>query len=295
MVKKVFQEVSKIWVAERPTQLAAALAFASMFSFAPVIFIAYTVVEFFANRIEIDTQFYERMQGVLGGEIATLISNSVEALTTTNSSQQGSIIISIISFLALLFTASGVFFQLQFALNRVWQVTMDSKAQAKSYVRQRVFSFVIVIGVGVLGIVAILANLVLTWFGSFLARLLSISTDPSLLAGISLVVIIFLVCALFYKFLPETDVAWGDVWLGAGVTTTLLLTAITLISLFFRYTSPSSALQAAGGFSILMLGFYYIAQIFLLGAIVCRVYASLIGSRKQKEDESHQPAAGLSE
>jgi membrane protein len=219
----------------------------------------------------------------------------VEALTTTKSSEQGSIIISIISFLALLFTASGVFFQLQFALNRVWQVTMDSKAQAKSYVRQRVFSFVIVIGVGVLGIVAILANLVLTWFGSFLARLLSISTDPSLLAGISLVVIIFLVCALFYKFLPETDVAWGDVWLGAGVTTTLLLTAITLISLFFRYTSPSSALQAAGGFSILMLGFYYIAQIFLLGAIVCRVYASLIGSRKQKEDESHQPAAGLSE
>jgi membrane protein len=295
MVKKMFQEVSKIWVAERPTQLAAALAFASMFSFAPVIFIAYTVVEFFANRIEIDTQFYERLQGVLGGEIATLISNSVEALTTTNSSEQGSIIISIISFLALLFTASGVFFQLQFALNRVWQVTMDSKAQAKSYVRQRVFSFVIVIGVGVLGIVAILANLVLTWFGSFLARLLSISTDPSLLAGISLVVIIFLVCALFYKFLPETDVAWGDVWLGAGVTTTLLLTAITLISLFFRYTSPSSALQAAGGFSILMLGFYYIAQIFLLGAIVCRVYASLIGSRKQKEDESHQPAAGLSE
>jgi membrane protein len=102
-----------------------------------------------------------------------------------------------------------------------------------------------------------------------------------------------MVCALFYKFLPETDVAWGDVWLGAGVTTTLLLTAITLISLFFRYTTPSSALQAAGGFSILMLSFYYVAQIFLLGAIVCRVYANLFGSRKQQAEVPDQPADEL--
>jgi membrane protein len=189
------------------------------------------------------------------------------------------LLVSIISFLALLFTASGVFFQLQFALNTIWKVPPPEKGQTVSFIRQRLFSFVIVIGMGFLGILALFTNLVLTWFGSILERLVRIDTAQSFVFGISALVLVVITCAFFYKFLPETKVAWRDVWFGSVLAAVLILAAVSLAGLFFRYSSFSSALQAAGAFSILMLGFYYIAQIFLLGAITCRVYANLYGSR----------------
>jgi membrane protein len=88
---------------------------------------------------------------------------------------------------------------------------------------------------------------------------------------------------LFYKILPETKVAWRDVWLGAILSTILILAALFLAGLFFQYSSFNSALQAAGAFTMLLVGFYYIAQIFLLGAVCCRVYADLYGSRRSNE------------
>ena len=89
-----------------------------------------------------------------------------------------------------------------------------------------------------------------------------------------------LIVALFYKILPETKVAWRDVWLGSLISSTLILAAITLAGLFFQHSSLSSAFQAAGAFSVLLIGFNYIAQIFLLGALICRVYANRFGSRR---------------
>jgi membrane protein len=277
MLKQFVREVYQIWISERPTQPAAALAFSSMFSFAPVIFIAYSVVGMFADRLDITTQFYERVQSTLGEEMALLIQNSITALAATSSEE--SILISIISFLALLYAASGVFFQLQYSLNLIWRVPTAQNNQTLNYARQRLVSFVIVIGIGLLGILAVLANLILSWFGSIVERLIRIDANQSFLASLSTLVLVVIVCALFYKILPETKIAWGDVWLGAGVAALLILAAISLAGLFFRYSSANSALQVAGGFSILLLGFYYIAQIFLLGAIVCRVYANLLGSR----------------
>jgi membrane protein len=162
----------------------------------------------------------------------------------------------------------------------IWHVPTAQDNRTLNYVRQRVVSFVIVISIGLLGIAAVLVNLVLSWFGSIVDRLLRIDAGQSFLASLSAVVLVVIVCALFYKILPETKVAWGDVWLGASVASVLILTAISLAGLFFRYSSANSALQVAGGFSILLLGFYYIAQIFLLGAIMCRVYANLLGSRR---------------
>jgi membrane protein len=153
--------------------------------------------------------------------------------------------------------------------------------QTKSYIRQRLFSFLIVIGMGLMGIMALVVNLILTWFGAFLERLFSISEyNSSILSGLVTLALLTLTCAIFYKILPETPIAWKDVWLGSVTASVLVMIAISLAALFFRYTSPSSALQAAGGFTILMLGFYYIAQIFLLGAIICRVYASMFGSKR---------------
>jgi len=149
-----------------------------------------------------------------------------------------------------------------------------------TFIRQRLFSFLIVIGVGLLGVLATVASLLLAWFGSILERLLGLVGGQILAARLLGPVLMVFIIALFYKILPETKVAWRDVWLGSLISTALIMAALILVGLFFQSSSLSSALQASGAFTVLLVGFYYVAQIFLLGAVCCRVYADLYGSRR---------------
>ncbi len=278
MLKKLIFEIYHIWITERPSQLAAALAYYGLFSFAPVIFIAFSVVGLIVDEMAAAGQFYQRVENVMGEEIATMIQDSINALSTPSSAE--SILISIISLLALLYAASGVFFQLQYVLNTIWHVPPPEKGQTISFIRKELFSFAMVIGVGLIGIFAVFTNLLLASFSTILESKLGINASMTVAAGVSVLLLVVISYALFYKFLPETKVAWKDVWLGASVAAVLTLAAVTLAGLFFQYSTYSSALQAAGSVSVLLMGFYYISQIFLFGAILCRVYANRFGSRR---------------
>ena len=278
MLKQFGKELYTIWISERPTQLAAALAYYSMFSFAPIIFVAVSIVELFIQEIDPASQLFQRLEATFGEEISLLVQEAVTTLSKTPSSS--SILVSVISFLALLYAASGLFFQLQYSLNKIWLVPPPQKGQTTSFLRQRLFSFLIVIGFGLIWVLAIFANLLLGWFGSLLERLLGLGGGLVLAGRLAAPILMILIVALFYKILPETKVAWRDVWLGATISTVLILAALFLVGLFFQNSSLSSALQATGAFTILLVGFYYVAQIFLLGAVCCRVYAELYGSRR---------------
>jgi membrane protein len=258
--------------------LAAALAYYGMFSFAPVIFIAISITGLFFEDVRVASKFFQRLEGILGPEVSRLVSESVAALSKTPAST--SILISIISFLALLYAASGLFYQLQFSLNTIWRVPPHRKGQTTSFIRQRLFSFIIVIGIGLLGVLAAFANLLLSWFGSTLQRLFGIDANLVLAARIAVPVLVAVTIALFYKILPETKVNWRDVWPGAVIATILILIAVFLAGLFFQFSSISSALQAAGAFTVLLVSFYYVAQIFLLGAVCCRISAGLRGFQR---------------
>ena len=278
MLKQFIKEVYKIWSLERPNQLAAALAYYSMFSFAPIIFVAVSIVGLFIGEIDPASQFFQRLEEMFGAEISAIVQESVMALSSTPTSS--SVLVSFISFLALIYAASGLFFQLQYTLNTIWRVPPPQKGQTTSFLRKRLFSFSIVIGFGLLGVLAIFLNLFLTWLGSTMQSLLGIDSSQILAAKVAAPVLIAFIIALFYKILPEAKVAWRDVWLGAAIATALIVVAVILVGLFFQYSTLSSALQASGAFTVLLTGFYYIAQIFLLGAVCCRVYADLYGSRR---------------
>ena len=283
MLKLFVKELYKIWISERPNRLAAALAYYSMFSFAPIIFIAVSIVELFIDEIDPASQLFQRLESLFGEEISNMVQEAVLALSKTPSSS--SILVSVISFLVLLFTASGLFFQLQNSLNTIWRVPPPQKGQTTSFIRQRFFSFLIVIALGLIGVLATFANLLLGWFGSTLERLLGIDARQVLAGRLVVPVLLILIVALFYKILPETKVAWRDVWLGALISTTLILAETVLVGLFIQNSSLNSALQASGAFTVLLVSFYYVAQIFLLGAVCCRVYADLYGSRRAASDK----------
>jgi membrane protein len=277
-LKEFIQEVYRIWATERPGQLAAALAYYGLFAFAPVIFIAFWVAGLFIDQISAADQFFARIENLFGSEIAVLIQDSVEAIaeTTTGSS----VIATLISVVALLLAASGLFYQLLFALNKIWGVPPPERGRTSGLIRQRLFSFLMGSGVGLLFILAALVNVILSWFGS----LFDLGTTMPLLNTLGFLLIATVAFALIYKILPEVEITWHDVWIGAFVTAVLVLLALLIFGAYLNFGNIGSAFEAAGAFAVLLIGIYTIAQVFLFGAMFTRVYAAMYGSKA--EDES---------
>ena len=270
------KELYRIWATERPGQLAAAIAYYGMFAFAPVIFIAFWVAGIFIDQLSAANQFYIRLENLLGPEVAEMIQESVEAIASNTTGS--SVIATLVSVVALLLAASGLFYQLQFALNKVWGVPTPERGQTVGLIRQRLFSFLMVIGVGLMLILASAVNIIISWFGS----LFNLSPSMPLLNTLGFLGIATLAFALIYKILPEEDITWRDVWIGAFVTAVLVALAMLIFGAYLSKGNVGSAFEAAGAFAVLLIGIYTIAQVFLFGAMFTRVFAATYGSKVEK-------------
>jgi membrane protein len=279
LIKNFIKEISQAWVSEKPNQLAAALAYFGMFSFAAVIYIAYQIAGIFINEVAAAEQFYTRIESVLGPETATFIQDSVSAIASANDGGSG--IISIVSLISLLVAAMGLFLQLKYVLNRIWGVPLMQVGNRLAILRQRLFAFIMVIALGLLVILVTMVNLIFAWFGSIVEELFTNSGLVSVLNTLALLAVIVLANAFIYKVLPDVRLAWRDVWFGSIVATFLMVLGGLVIGLYFKLAGIGSAFQAAGAFAILMITIYYFAQIFLFGAIVTRVYAQRYGSKRE--------------
>ncbi len=270
------KELYRIWATERPGQLAAAIAYYGMFAFAPVIFIAFWVAGIFIDQLSAVNQFYARLESLLGPEFAEMIQESVEAIASNTTGS--SVIATLVSVVALLLAASGLFYQLQFALNKVWGVPTPERGQTVGLIRQRLFSFLMVIGVGLMLILASLTNVIITWFGS----LFDLNSSMPVLNTLAFLGIATLAFALIYKILPEEEITWRDVWIGAFVTAVLVALAMLIFGAYLSKGNVGSAFEAAGAFAVLLIGIYTIAQVFLFGAMFTRVFAATYGSKVEK-------------
>lgn len=284
LLREFLNEVFEIWVKERPNQLAAALAYFGMVSFAAVLYIAYLIAGIFINEAAAAERLYSRVEAVLGSETATFIQDSVAALAASKSG--GSPLISAISFISLLFVAMGLFLQITYVLNRIWGVPLIRRENKIAIIRQRLFAFVMVMALGLLVIVATMVNMAFAWFGSVIKDYYAGSNILSLLNIFVLLGVIVLANAFIYKVLPDVKLAWRDVWPGSLVTTFLMALGGLVLGIYFRLGGISSAFAAAGTFAVLMISIYYFAQIFLFGAVITRVYAQRYGSiSKMKKSE----------
>jgi len=278
-LRDFIRDIYQIWISEKPNQLAAALAYFGMISFAAVIYIAYRLAGVFINEAAAGERLYTRIEAVLGSETASYIQASVSAIAATNTG--GSLIISAVSFISLLLAAMGLFLQITYVLNRIWGVPLIQRGKKVAIIRQRLFAFVMVIGLGLLVIVATVVNVVFAWFGSIIKDFLGGSTLLSLLNIFALLGIIILANAVIYKVLPDVKITWRDVWSGSIVSTLLMALGGLVIGLYFKFGGVNSAFEAAGAFAVLMIAIYYFAQIFLFGAIITRVYAQRFGSKRE--------------
>lgn len=275
--------IYRSWISERPGQQAAALAYYGLFSMAPIIFIAFAIANLVLEQVSEYSRLYERVAAALGPETAEAIQESVYALG--DKTFGGSTLVTVIGILALLFAASGMFFQIQFALNSIFKAPPPNRDQTKQFILQRLFSFLMVLGVGLLVIVATIVNIAITWFGSFLGDITGAGRALAILDWLALFGLIVLSFALLYKILPNIEIAWRDVWPGASLAAAIALIAGILLGTYFRFYGVGSAFEAAGTFAVILISFNVFAQVFLFGALFTREYARWYGSGNRLADK----------
>ncbi|MFC2026100.1 YihY/virulence factor BrkB family protein [Chloroflexota bacterium] len=289
-IRSFLQELYHIWISERPGVLAAALAYYAIFSFVPITYLAFAIAGIFIDELAAADRLFSRLSNVLGEDMVIYLQEGVSSLAENTAG--GSTLTSLISFGVLFFAASLMFFQLQYALNTVWNVPPPKRAETLSYMKNRLLAFIMVIGLGILLVVATLVNLVATTLSSFLPMGSSLPVI-TLLSFLALATISF---ALIFKIMPEAEVAWRDVWVGALVTAVLLMIGGLLIGFYLTSNKASSAFEAAGAIALFLIAFYFFAQIFLFGALFTRVYATMYGSKitysesLQSETEENEQA-----
>jgi membrane protein len=282
-VKEFIKEIYRIWVSERPTQLAAALAYFGLFSFAPVIYISFIVAGFFIDKSILLERLMTSLGTTLGPGITKVIVDLLNNLSPLFA--DGSWFISVVSFIFILLAASGVFYQLQFVLNTIWRVPIPRERLMLRTIRKQGFSFLMVLAFGLLLVAAAVLGFMANWLNSLFTL---IGLEPSL-TTLFFFAMAALSFAVMYKILPEVKIKWRDVWGGAIIAAGLVTVGGWLVVFFIKNTSFASALEVTGSFIVLLTGFYYFAQIFLMGAIITRIYAHRYGSLRQTPEAA--PAA----
>ncbi len=262
------------WNEEKPSRLAAGLAYYGIFSFVPVVYIVIKVAGIFVNDYLLSQQIFSRLTIVLGPETANYIQDLV--IATDGSTTEGTFVATLVSFAALFYSASGLFTNLQYSLNTIWHVPSKPKSGFLKFIKNRLLAFIVIIGVGLVLVIGVFGSVVFSIITSILPFGI-IDPDISVLAIIVLATLLF---TLIYKLLPEVNIAWRDVWLGALITSVLVYIGGWALGFYFRVSGVGTAFEAAGALAILLIAIYYIAQIFLSGAIFTRVYASTFGSKQ---------------
>ena len=272
----LFKEAGSAWFADNAPSLGAALAYYTIFSLAPVLIVVIAVAGLAFGREAAEREILRQIQALVGPAGAATIQTIIQR---ADQPALG-IIASTLGPATVLVGASGAFLQLQDTLNQIWKVKPKSESFWLCELRKRSLSFGLVLGTGFLLLVSLAVSAGLAMVGTFMGHLLPI--PAFLLESVNFLLsfaVITLLFAMIFKVLPDTEVAWGDVWIGAGVTALLFTIGKMLIGLYLGKSSVASTYGAAGSLVVVLVWVYYSAQILLLGAEFMHVYAKQHGSR----------------
>lgn len=295
----LLKETFKEWQEDNASRLAAALSYYMIFSLAPVLIIAIAIVGSIFGEEAAKGEIVEQIQGLVGEQGAQFIQT---AITNANRPDASGGLASLISIVVLLFGASGVFGELQDALNTIWDVKLKPGQGIWGILKKRILSFLTVLGVGLFLLLSAVISTVLSALRSYESEFLKelgllwlyqldfVWTILDLLVSFGILSLMF---ALVYKYLPDVKIAWKDVWVGSIITTLLFNLGKSLLSGYLGRSSFSSSYGAAGSLVVLLAWVYYSSQIIFLGAEFTQVYAKRFGSKIVPDDHATPiPAVG---
>jgi membrane protein len=279
----LLKEAANEWSEDRAPRLGAALAYYTTFSLVPLLMVIVGIAGLVFGEEAARGEIIRQITGLVGERSAGLIQEMLQQARQPQTGIGGSVI----GFVTLLLGASGVFGQLQDALNTVWGVKPKPGRGIVGILKDRFMSFVTLLGTGFLLLVSLVLDAALSAIGEAFSGWLP-APEPVLQAvnqGVSFGVITLLF-ALMFKMLPDVKIRWSDVWMGAVVTALLFTLGKFLIGFYLGKSDVGSVFGAAGSLVILLVWIYYSAQILLFGAEFTAVYADHYGSRIEPADNA---------
>ena len=263
----------------RQPRLGAALAYYSVFSIGPLMLIAIAVAGFFFGADAVRGQVSAQLTGLLGQAGA----NAVETMLAGASQRKEGILATVVGIVTLLLGATGVVVQLKDALNSVWEVDERAGSGIWGFLRSYIVSLAGILGLGFLLLVSLLLTTALSAGSNLFAPFLpeTVLQIFSFLVGFAVSSLLF---AMMFKWLPDAEIGWRDVWLGGVVTAALFEIGKFLIGFYIGKQGLESTFGAASSIVVLLVWVYYSAQIVLYGAEFTYVYAKHHGSRRDQDD-----------
>jgi membrane protein len=275
-VLRLLKETFAEWQKDRVPLLAASLAYYTVFSIAPLLIIAISIAGAFFGEEAVRGEIIGQIQGLIGKDSASTIQGMLQNTQKPNS---GGTIATVFGVVTLLLGASGVFGQLQEALNIIWEVKPKPGRNLVKFIQARFLSSAMVLVIAFLLLVSSVLSTVLVAITHFIRNLWPgfqfLGQSLDFLLSLFVVTLLF---AAIYKVLPDVKVPWRNLWVGAGVTALLFNLGKYLIGLYLGSSGVGSTYGAAGSIIIVLVWVFYSAQILLLGAEFTQVYSKHLGT-----------------
>ena len=262
------------WIDDNAARVAASLAFYTLLSMAPLVVLSISMAGVVMGEDAVRGKLLNEVGAVIGPQAA----GALNAIVTSAEQSQSGTLSSIISLIVLFVGASGVFGELQYALDTIWGVKPKPQRGVMGIIKERLFSFSLVIGVAFVLLVSLLVSAALSAVGKFMADTLPggavVWQMVNIAVSLGVITVLF---ALIYKVVPDVEIRWRDVWVGALVTAVLFNIGKYLLGFYLGRSTVASSYGAAGSVVALVVWVYYSAQIVFVGAEFTQVFAKKYG------------------
>jgi len=262
------------WYEDRAQRIGAALAYYTIFALAPGLVIVMALAGLMLGP-GAESQIIGQIRELIGEQGAAAIEATIRSARNETLGATGTAL----ALIPLVFGLWGVFGELQDGLNTIWGVTPKPGRRIRDILKERFWSFAMVVGIGFVLLVSLVLSAWLAAVGTYVGSLLPApATGLEALNFVISFVVITGSFALIFKLLPDVKIAWRDVWLGAAVTSLFFTVGKFLIGLYLGKSAVASAYGAAGSLVIIVVWVYYSAQILLFGAEFTKVWTKRRGS-----------------
>lgn len=268
---KLLKETGKEFSNDNVVKLSASLAYYTIFSIGPLLLVIISLTGLFFETEAVTGKMYWQMRSLVGEQGANQVINIINNMRAQNAAAK----YSIIGFIVLIFGATGVFADIQDSINYIWSVRAKPKKGWLKFIKNRLLSFSIILGIGFLLIVSLLVNILTDALTGKLQEIFANTTVVvfQLLNILILFGIISLLFAVIYKVLPDAKIKWKDAFVGARFTGILFLIGKFLIGYYLGSSDLASTYGAAASVIIILSWVYYTSIILYFGAEFTKVYA----------------------
>jgi len=268
---KIAGSASRRWWEKDPFMQSAVIAYYAIFCIPGLLVIVISIGSLFFKKDVITGQLYTQISSIMGVETARQVRDMIISISQTNKS----VLATIIGLITVLLGATGVFVELQKALNVIWEVKAKPRRAVFTVIRTRLFSFGMILSVGFLLLISLTITTVIAVMGDWVMNhwtniILIIFYVLNFIISFGVVMLLF---ALLFKILPDIKIKWKHLWWGSILTAFLFILGKTAIGFYLSKTNPGSAYGAAGSIVLILLWVSYSSMILFYGAEFTRAYA----------------------